>query len=61
MKIYLFYQEKDVNLYLKGSKISFSSFELKTSSISICIIDDCKEADVPVLDLNLNHLHLVQK
>ena len=28
--------------YLQGSSVSFTSVELKTSSINICIIDDCK-------------------
>jgi vacuolar protein sorting-associated protein 13D len=46
---------------LQGSKVSFSTFELKTSSVSICIIDDCKDADVPLLDLTVNHLHLAHK
>lgn len=48
-------------LYLQGTKISFSSFEFKTSSVSICIIDDCKDADVPLLDFTMSHLHLEHK
>ncbi len=44
--------------YLKGSSLSFSNIELKTSSINICIIDDCKDADVPLLEVTLSHLHL---
>ncbi|TRY62990.1 hypothetical protein TCAL_03981 [Tigriopus californicus] len=48
----------DVSSYLDGSPISFSSFELKASSVNICIIDDCKDADVPLLETTLRQLHL---
>jgi vacuolar protein sorting-associated protein 13D len=44
--------------YLQGSPCSFTNIELKTSSINICIIDDCKDADVPLLEMTLSHLHL---
>jgi hypothetical protein len=40
---------------------SFSTFEFKTSSVSLCVIDDCKDADVPILDFTMNHLHLSHK
>ena len=51
----------DEKLYLDGTKVSFATFELKTSSVSVCIIDDCKDADVPLLDFTMNHLHLSHK
>ena len=46
------------DLFLDGSNISFSSLEIKTSSINFCIIDDCKDADVPLLELYLCSLNL---
>ena len=47
-----------VGCYLQGTSVSFTSVELKTSSINICIIDDCKDADVPLIETTLSHLHL---
>ena len=44
--------------YLQGSPISFSNIEVKTSSVNVCIIDDCRDADVPLLETTLSHLHL---
>ena len=44
--------------YLVGSKISFSAIEFKTSGVNICIIDDCKDADVPLLEVMLQQLSL---
>lgn len=40
--------------------LSINSVEVKASRISICVIDDCKDADVPLLELSLTHLELVQ-
>ena len=49
----------DINSsYLEGSKISFSAVELKTSCVNLCIIDDCKDADVPLLEIMLQQLNL---
>ena len=42
------------------SPLSISTVELKASRISICVIDDCKDADVPLLELALTHLELSQ-
>ena len=44
--------------YLDGSKISFSTIEFKTSSVNLCVIDDCKDADVPLLEMRLQQLNL---
>ena len=44
--------------YLEGSKISFSTIEFKTSSVNVCIIDDCKDADVPLIEVMLQQLNL---
>ena len=51
-------ESNQVGCYLQGSSVSFTSVELKTSSINICIIDDCKDADVPLIETTLSHLHL---
>ena len=44
---------QQVGCYLQGTSVSFTSIELKTSSINICIIDDCKDADVPLIETTL--------
>ena len=43
--------------FLEGTNVSFTSFECKISQINICIIDDCRDADVPLLDLSLQRIH----
>ena len=40
--------------------MNVSTVEVKASRISICVIDDCKDADVPLLELALTHLELSQ-
>lgn len=40
--------------------LDITSVEIKASRISICVIDDCKDADVPLLELTLAHLELTQ-
>lgn len=42
------------------SPMNVSTIEVKASRISICVIDDCKDADVPLLELALTHLELSQ-
>ncbi|XP_071747088.1 intermembrane lipid transfer protein VPS13D [Lepeophtheirus salmonis] len=44
--------------YFSGSKVNFSHIELKTNTFNICIIDDCLDADVPLLELSLGRVHL---
>jgi vacuolar protein sorting-associated protein 13D len=44
--------------YLQGTNVSFTNFECKISTVNVCIIDDCLDADVPLLELNLQRLHL---
>ncbi len=44
--------------FLQGSKISFTSLEIKLSGLSVCLIDDSRETDVPLFDLSLKRLHL---
>ncbi|XP_015598611.1 vacuolar protein sorting-associated protein 13D isoform X2 [Cephus cinctus] len=36
--------------------LGFSQLELQTSCLRICIIDDCRDADVPLLELTLSDL-----
>ncbi|KAL7019068.1 hypothetical protein ACKWTF_011000 [Chironomus riparius] len=40
--------------------MDINTIEVKASRISICVIDDCKDADVPLIELSLTHLELVQ-
>lgn len=35
-------------------------FQVKANSIVVCIIDDCGDVDVPLLEFSLDHLHLKQ-
>ena len=43
--------------FLEGTNVSFTSFECKISMINVCIIDDCRDADVPLLDLSMQRIH----
>ena len=47
--------------YLSTSSISFSSLQVKTSCISLVVIDDCKDADCPLLELSLSSVNLKQR
>ncbi len=51
-------EEEEEDSFLQGLPISFSHVELKTSSVSVCVIDDCKDADVPLAELALVQLHV---
>ena len=44
--------------FFEGSKISFTNFEVKVSGINLCLIDDRREADIPLIDISLHRLHL---
>lgn len=44
----------------KNSAINFHAVEIKTGSVNICVIDDCGDCDVPLLELSLSHLGLKQ-
>lgn len=35
-------------------------FQVKADCISLCIIDDCGDADVPLLELSLSDMNLLQ-
>ena len=43
--------------FFEGTNVSFTSFECKISQINICIIDDCRDADVPLVDFSLQRIH----
>jgi len=51
----------DKEMFFGNSAISFSSVQLKTSCIKLVVIDDCKDADCPLLELSLASLQLRQK
>ena len=40
--------------------INFHAIEIKTGSVNICVIDDCGDCDVPLLETSLSHLGLKQ-
>lgn len=42
------------------SGTNISTVEVRANRISICVIDDCKDADVPLLELSLTHLEMSQ-
>lgn len=44
-----------------GAALKINSVLLNANSISVCIIDDCLDADVPLLEFSLSHLMVNQK
>ena len=47
--------------FFANSSVSFSTVQLKTSCVNLIIIDDCKDADCPLVELSLSSLNLRQK
>jgi vacuolar protein sorting-associated protein 13D len=47
--------------YFANSAVSFSTVQLKTSCVNLVIIDDCKDADCPLVELSLSSLNLRQR
>lgn len=47
--------------YKNSTKLEMNSFSLNANSISVCIIDDCLDADVPLLEFSLSNLTLNQR
>ncbi|XP_059608662.1 intermembrane lipid transfer protein Vps13D [Phlebotomus argentipes] len=41
--------------------LDIQAVEIRATCISICVIDDCKDADVPLLEFSLSHLDLRQE
>lgn len=50
-----------VRLNQQNNPFKVSIIELHGNFISICVIDDCKDADVPLLELSLSNLHVKQE
>ena len=50
-----------VETFLANTSVSFSAVQLKTSCINLVVIDDCKDADCPLLELSLASLNLKQR
>ncbi|KAJ9601170.1 hypothetical protein L9F63_000690, partial [Diploptera punctata] len=44
-----------------NSILSFRTIEVKASHICVCVIDDCRDSDVPLLELSLSQLALEQE
>lgn len=44
-----------------NAALSINCLSLNANSISVCIIDDCLDADVPLLEVSLSHLSIKQK
>ncbi|XP_050720689.1 intermembrane lipid transfer protein VPS13D-like isoform X3 [Eriocheir sinensis] len=40
--------------------INFHAIEIKTGGVNLCVIDDCGDCDVPLLEVSLSHLSLKQ-
>ena len=49
--------DENQKYYLQGTNVSFTNFECKISAVNICIIDDCRDADVPLVELTVQRLH----
>ena len=47
--------------YLSNSSVSFTSISVKTSVINLVVIDDCKDADCPLLELSMASVNLKQR
>ena len=47
--------------YFSSTSVSFTSVQVKTSCISLVVIDDCKDADCPLLELSLSSVNLKQR
>ncbi|XP_038078266.1 vacuolar protein sorting-associated protein 13D-like isoform X2 [Patiria miniata] len=41
--------------------LEIAGVEVRAGSVSICLIDDCKDSDVPLIEVMLQNLHVFQK
>ncbi|XP_022090239.1 vacuolar protein sorting-associated protein 13D-like isoform X2 [Acanthaster planci] len=41
--------------------LEIAGIEVRAGSVSICLIDDCKDSDVPLIEVMLQNLHVFQK
>ena len=47
--------------FFSGTSVSFTTVQLETSCINLVVIDDCRVADCPLVELSLSSLHLEQR
>lgn len=47
---------KNAAIVSQNSSIDIKAVEIRANCISICVIDDCKDADVPLLELSFSEL-----
>lgn len=45
---------------LQNNELEINSVFVRASSISVCVIDDCRDADVPLLEVSLSQLEFSQ-
>ena len=46
---------------IKENNVSACDVKVKASHICVCVIDDCRDSDVPLLELSLSQLALEQE
>lgn len=49
------------NAIVQRSSLDIQAVEIRASCISICVIDDCKDADVPLLEVSFSELEARQE
>ncbi|XP_058818048.1 intermembrane lipid transfer protein Vps13D isoform X2 [Topomyia yanbarensis] len=54
-------QNSEPQRYVSDNPKAIEAIELKAACISICVIDDCRDADVPFVELSLSKLDLRQE
>ncbi|XP_058447485.1 intermembrane lipid transfer protein Vps13D isoform X2 [Malaya genurostris] len=54
-------QNSEPQSYLSDNRKVIEAVELKAPCVSICVIDDCRDADVPFVELSLSKLDLRQE
>ena len=47
--------------FFSGTSVSFTTVQLKTSCITLVVIDDCRDADCSLVELSLSSLRLEQR
>ena len=47
--------------FFSGTSVSFTTVQLKIFCINLVVIDDCRDADCPLVELSLSSLHLKQR
>jgi hypothetical protein len=52
--------ERSVDKETGGNFGSLNGIEVKCNCLSLCVIDDCKDSDVPVVEISVQQLELYQ-